>query len=87
MYYGDSFADLATMRLEGKIKRIYAEASRDIEEKIKEFTKKSALLEQKYNADVKAGKMTRVQFDAWKAEQVFTGKRWRDLRTNIEHEL
>ena len=83
MYYGDSFADLATMRLEAKIKGIYAQAYREIEEKLNTFLAKSAKKEQEYLARVKNGLMTQEQFDRWKAGQVFTGKRWQDLRQSI----
>ena len=87
MYYGDSFADLATMRLEGKIKNIYAQAYREIEEKLNTFLAKSVIKEKEYEAKVQAGKLSQEWFDRWKSGQVFIGKRWRDLRQNIAHEI
>lgn len=87
MYYGDSFADLATMRLEGKIKKIYAQAYREIEEKLNTFLAKSVIKEKEYEAKVQAGKLSQEWFDRWKSGQVFIGKRWRDLRQNIAHEI
>ena len=87
MYYGDSFADLATMRLEGKIKGIYAQAYREIEEKLNTFLAKSVIKEKEYEAKVQAGKLSQEWFDRWKSGQVFIGKRWRDLRQNIAHEI
>lgn len=87
MYYGDSFADLATMRLEGKIKGIYAQAYREIEEKLNNFLAKSVIKEKEYEAKVQAGKLSQEWFDRWKSGQVFIGKRWRDLRQNISEEI
>ena len=87
MYYGDSFADLATMRLEAKIKGIYAQAYREIEEKLNTFLAKSVIKEKEYEAKVQAGKLSQEWFDRWKSGQVFIGKRWRDLRQNIAHEI
>lgn len=87
MYYGDSFADLATMRLEGKIKKIYAQAYREIEEKLDTFLAKSVIKEKEYEAKVQAGKLSQEWFDRWKSGQVFIGKRWRDLQQNIANEI
>ena len=87
MYYGNSFADLATMRLEAKIKGVYAQAYREIEEKLNKFLARSAIHERELQAKVKAGEMTQEQFDRWKSGQVFIGKRWRDLRQNIAEEI
>lgn len=87
MYYGDSFADLATMRLEAKIKGIYAQAYREIEEKLNTFLAKSVIKEKEYEAKVHAGKLSQEWFDRWKSGQVFIGKRWRDLRQNISEEI
>lgn len=87
MYYGDSFADLATMRLDAKIKGIYAQAYREIEEKLNTFLAKSVIKEKEYEAKVQAGKLSQEWFDRWKSGQVFIGKRWRDLRQNISEEI
>ena len=87
MYYGNSFADLATMRLEAKIKGVYAQAYREIEEKLNRFLGKSAIREKDYLEKVKSGEMTQSEFDRWKSGQIFIGKRWRDLRQNIAEEI
>ena len=40
MYWGDTYAEKAMMRMSGKIKKIYAEAAQDIDKKIQEYNQR-----------------------------------------------
>lgn len=84
---GVLYTDKRLSELEKRIHEVYEQAQKDIEEKLKTFTEKSAAKEKILLERVKAGTMTQEQFDRWKRNQVFTGKNWQAQRDNIAHVL
>ena len=87
MYWGDTYAEKAMMRMSGKIKEIYAEAAQDIDKKIQEYNQRFLKKDAEYRKKVSAGTMTKAEYDSWKQGQVFTGKRWKSVRDDIEHQI
>lgn len=87
MYYGDTFAEKAMMRMNGKIKRVYAEAYQDIVEKLNDHTKQFKALDAQKVADAKAGKISWKAYGAWKKQQVFTGKHWERMRDSMNQQI
>lgn len=87
MYWGDTYAEKAMMRMSGKIKEIYAEAAQDIDKKIQAHNQRFLKKDAEYRQKVADGKMTQAEYDSWKQGQVFTGKRWQSVRNDIEHQI
>ena len=87
MYWGDTYAEKAMMRMSGKIKEIYAEAAQDIDKKIQAYNQRFLKKDAEYRQKVAAGTMTQAEYDSWKQGQVFTGKRWKSVRDDIEHQI
>lgn len=87
MYWGDTYAEKAMMRMSGKIKEIYAEAAQDIDKKIQAHNQRFLKKDAEYRQKVADGNMTKAEYDSWKQGQVFTGKRWQSVRDDIEHQI
>lgn len=73
--------------LEQKIRETYEEAQRDIEKKMLDFNRRYKVKEAKYAKQVKEGKITQDDFDAWKRGQVFQGNQWKAKKEQIENTL
>ena len=87
MYFDSTPMGLRQMRMDAKIKRIYAEASQDIQAKIDKYNKRYKALDADWQQRVKDGKATKAEYDNWKAGQVFIGKRWESVRDDILHQI
>ncbi len=81
--YGAVYTDKEIAKLDKQIQSIYKEAEKDINKKMKDFTAKSKVKEQKYQQKVASGEMTQKEFDRWKAGQVFQGKQWQAKKDEI----
>ena len=87
MYFDSTPMGLRQMRMDAKIKRVYAEASQDIQAKIDKYNKRYKALDADWQQRVKEGKATKAEYDNWKAGQVFIGKRWESVRDDILHQI
>lgn len=83
MDHGGIWTDIYISRLEKRIREVYTEAEADIDEKMKEFTRKYKVKEAKYAKQVEEGKITQEDFDRWKKGQVFQGKQWEIKKNQI----
>lgn len=82
--YGTRHTDLAVKRAEWRLSRVYHQAAKDIEDKMKAWEKGHAAREEQYRQQVKDGKITQADFDAWMRGQVFQGKQWQARRDEID---
>lgn len=73
--------------LDRQIRVVYSDAQRDIERKLDEFNRKYAVKEAKYLKQLKDGKITQEQFDAWKQGQVFQSEQWKAKRDQVARTL
>jgi len=80
---GVQYTDKKVEALEKKLAKAYKQASKEIGEKLKDFTEKSAAKESKYLQMVKDGTMTQDAFDKWKQGQVFYGDAWKSQQQNM----
>lgn len=63
--------------LESRIRATYRDAYSDAKRKLDEFIAKYRVKNDLHYANLKAGKITEEDYQAWLAGQVFQGKRWR----------
>lgn len=70
------FADKQIEKLEKKIGGVFAQAAREIGQKLADFMKAHAAIEKRMQADLAAGKITQADYRNWLRNQVFTGERW-----------
>ena len=85
--YGTRHTDLAVKRAEWRLSRVYHQAAKDIEDKMKAWENGHAAREAKYRQQVKDGKITQADFDAWMRGQVFQGQQWQARKDEIENIL
>lgn len=85
--YGTRKTDEAVKRTARRLREIYAEAQRDIAEKLEEWRKAHKKREAKYRKMVAEGKMTQADFDAWMRGQVFQDKQWAARKKEIDEVL
>lgn len=81
---GTGFTDDALEKVEGQIGRIYRQASKDVDAKLRDFTERHKAREAVLRANVAAGKMTQDDFDAWMRGQVFQGQMWEARKAAID---
>lgn len=74
-------------RLEARIREVYEEAQRDIEEKIDAFNRAFKVKESIHLREVKEGKWTQEQYDSWLRGQVFQSEQWKSKREQILNTL
>ena len=80
---GDLYTSKELIDMERKVARLYEQASKDIQEKLDDFTRKMAAKEKVLLQKVKDGKMTQEEFDHWKAGVAFRGKLWEQKAAQI----
>lgn len=74
--YGTRATDEALVAMEKRIRSVYTEAQKDIEAKTKDFWERHKVKDAKYRQQVKDGKITKEDYQAWLRGQVFQGKQW-----------
>lgn len=85
--YGTRTTDLAVKRAEWRLSRVYHQAARDIEEKLKAWQKGHEAREKLYRQQLADGKITQEDFNAWMRGQVFQGKQWQARKEQIQQVL
>ena len=85
--YGTRHTDLAVKRAEWRLSRVYHQAEKDINEKLKAWQKRHERREAMYRKQLAEGKITQADFDAWMRGQVFQGKQWQARKEEIQQTL
>lgn len=85
--YAARETDKEIAKLERKIAKLYREAQKDIEAKIKDFWERHKVKNAKYQEQLKEGKITEDDYQSWLRGQVFQGKQWKAKREQIEQIL
>lgn len=80
---GRMMTEVYARRIEKRIKEIYEEAEKDLDEKLNDFVEKYKVKEAKYAQQVKDGVISQEDFDNWKKGQVFQGKQWKAKKKQV----
>lgn len=80
---GTIYTDKKTKKLENKLNEVYSEAQKDIQKKMNTFTQKYKQKLAIHEQELKDGKITQAQFDAWVEGQIFQGKQWKAKQQQI----
>lgn len=75
--YGSRYTEKRQRLLELRLKRVYTEAQKDLQEKLDSFVAKKERKQQEKLAQVKAGKITEQEYKDWLSGQVFIEKQWK----------
>ena len=74
--YGSKITDKAVAQSLVKIQRVYAQAEKELNRKLKAFRKRFEIRQKQMMKDLSAGIITKAEYESWMRGQVFTGKRW-----------
>lgn len=85
--YATRQTDLAVRRAEWRLSRVYHQAAKDIDDKLKAWEKAHAAREASYRQQLADGKITQQDFDAWLRGQVFQGEQWKARKAQIQQTL
>ena len=85
--YGERATEAEYRRLRAEIEKVYRQAYREVEEKANDFLKKHAKKAEEYQQQVKDGKISQRDYEAWMRGQVFQGKQWQDRKAQIQRTL
>ena len=80
--YGSSYADRRQRIVELRMQRVYKEAQKDLQKKAEEYLKKHEKRDIQMRAALKAGKITKEDYQNWQKGQVFIGKQW---QSKVDH--
>ena len=81
------WTDKQIEELERRIRDVYTDAAADIQRKLDKFIAKFRRDDKKYRAQLEAGEITQETYRDWLAGQVFPGKRWRQMLSNMTETL
>jgi len=85
--YGTRRTDLALKRLEARLRAVYRQAEKDIAAKTEDYWKRHAARDEKYRQQVKDGKLSKEDYEAWQRGQVFQGDAWTARKGEIQNVL
>lgn len=75
--YGTRITDEAVVKALRKIRRVYAQAERELNAKMLSFRQRFATKQKQMLSDLAEGKISKPEYDSWMRGQVFTGERWK----------
>lgn len=83
MAYSDDYTEKELRKLERRLKRIYRQAQKDLQEKAKDYFESLKLRYMTEFGKFAEGKYTSAQFEAWVNTQFGRGERWLALRDQM----
>lgn len=85
--YGTFTMDMYIYRLEKRIREVYEEAEKDVEQKMLEYNRKRNIKDKIKLRELREGKITHEEYNRWRAGQIFQGKQWIAKREQIAQTL
>lgn len=79
--------DTEIEKLEKKIRAVYRQAGKEINEKMNAFLLDFKKKDKLWQAQVKSGLKTQAEYDDWKRRQIFRGNRWAEKKKDIAETL
>lgn len=84
---GQRQTEALVKQMEKRIRQEYAQAEREISEKLEDYWRRHELKDQKWQEWVADGKKTQAEYDAWKTQQLAVGRKWEAQKNEIAQEL
>ena len=74
--YGQRVTDGAVSSTSRKMRKVYKQAEKELNRKLLSFRKRFAAQQKVMTAALKAGEISKADYESWMRGQVFRGKRW-----------
>lgn len=84
---GHIATDKLIERYERRIKREYAQAQKELNKNLREHMARYKAKDKIKRAELKAGKITKTEYQSWAKGQMFTGELWKQKRDLMAQEL
>lgn len=82
-YTPDKWTDKELTKLEKRIAKVYKDAEKDLNREVKEYFAKFKLRDKEMQALVKAGEMSKADYQQWRLTQMGRGQRFEALRDKV----
>ncbi len=82
-YYSDNWTDKELEALEKRIAEVYKQAEEDLNKEVNEYFAKFKLRDKEMKSLVKAGDMTKAEYQQWRLTQIGRGQRFEALRDKV----
>lgn len=76
--YGASFAEQEIREALKRLTKVYAQATKELQDKLNSFAKKHLKKQAEMLAKMNAGEITKETYDTWMQGQVFIGRQWKN---------
>lgn len=74
-------------RIEAQVKREYAQAAREMEDKVSTYAKRFDTKDKTWRRWVATGYKTQADYTKWRVGQLAIGERWEEMRDTLAHDL
>ena len=81
--YGQRVTDGAVSSTSRKMRKVYKQAEKELNRKLLSFRKRFAAQQKVMTAALKAGEISKADYESWMRGQVFRGKRWESKITQL----
>lgn len=84
---GQKQTEALVKQMEKRINAEYAQAEKEIAEKLEDYWRRYEKKDEKWQQWVKEGKKTKKEYKAWKTQQLAVGRKWEAQKNEIAHDL
>lgn len=74
-------------RLEKKLKKVYTQASNEVQQKLDDYLKQFKVEEKEWRQKLNDGDITKAKFQKWYSNKVMNAKRWEAMRDTLAEDL
>ena len=87
MDIGHYETELILRETEADVARVYRQAADEVEKKLEEYLRKFKVKDQIKREQLKAGEITKAEYDYWRTGQIAIGKRWTEMKNTLAQDL
>ena len=87
MDIGHYETELILRETEADVARVYRQATDEVEKKLEEYLRKFKVKDQIKREQLKAGEITKDEYNYWRTGQIAIGKRWTEMKNTLAQDL
>jgi SPP1 gp7 family putative phage head morphogenesis protein len=85
--YGHAETDIMLHRLEKRITKEYSQAAKEMQKKLDTYLEKFKIKDEIKRKKLKAGEITKAEYDYWRTGQIMMGERWKEMVDTLVQDL
>ena len=86
-FYYQRYTEAEAAKMEKKLRKVYEEAGKEIEEKTADYWERHRKRAMKHWQEVQEGKLSLADYQAWMQGQVYQGKAWQERKEQVANVL